>query len=77
MATNFTENFVQLNSPKNAYFPCYGGYIFLQYHRSGGGGNHESFDPQIGGSQKYKFMIPHSKENDGPLLPRLTHCYQS
>ena len=53
VASNFNDNFVQWNSPQNAYFPRYAhwGCMFLRHCSSGGG--HKSFDHQIGGSQKY------------------------
>ena len=72
MATNFNENFVQWNSPKNAYFLRYAhwGYMFLQ--RVAPEGGHKIFDHQIGGSQKYWWGTfrnswpPYSRENGGP-----------
>ena len=72
---NFSENFVQWNSPKNAYFlryaqkgvTCFFNIVALE-------GGHRIFDHQIGGSQKYCWGTfgnswpPYSKENRGPLM---------
>ena len=65
MATNFNENFVQWNSPQNAYFLRYahvGVTCFFNIVAPEGGSN--IFDHQIGGVTKllpmyfWKFMTP-------------------
>ena len=72
MATNFSENFVQWNSPKMHIFCVreFGVTCFFNIVAPEGG--HKIFDHQIGGHKNIGKVLleihdpPNSKENGGP-----------
>ena len=89
VATNFNENFVQWNSPQNAYFPCYAHWGLHVFQHCSSGGGHKIFDHQIGGVTKIlpryfrKFMTPLSQRKwwppyrnacDGPAANSVLPC---